>query len=182
MTGPQVYNAACLACHGAGIGGAPKTGDAAAWAPRIAQGQDILTEHVINGYQGEAGYMPPKGGRVDLSDEEILAAMTYMLEESQLGPVARRPARAKAQGLGQLFATDRFPRRHVGNGSRYAQAIVAGACGQLQPVHRGTEHAPSAAPQPAVQSQLTAIELPVRAAGPLHLARPRAGDTLAHLR
>lgn len=82
MTGPQVYNAACLACHGAGIGGAPKTGDAGAWAPRIAQGMDLLTEHVINGYQGNAGYMPPKGGRVDLTDEEILAAMTYMLEES----------------------------------------------------------------------------------------------------
>jgi cytochrome c5 len=82
MTGPQVYNAACLACHGAGIGGAPKTGDVGAWAPRIAQGEDTLTEHVINGYQGEAGYMPPKGGRVDLSDDEILAAMYYMLEES----------------------------------------------------------------------------------------------------
>jgi len=82
MTGPQVYNAACLACHGAGIGGAPKTGDIDAWAPRIAQGEDTLTEHVINGYQGQAGYMPAKGGRVDLSDDEILAAMYYMLEES----------------------------------------------------------------------------------------------------
>jgi len=82
MTGPQVYNAACLACHGAGIGGAPKTGDVGAWAPRIAQGEDTLTDHVINGYQGEAGYMPAKGGRVDLSDDEILAAMYYMLEES----------------------------------------------------------------------------------------------------
>ncbi len=82
MSGPQVYNAACLACHGAGIGGAPKTGDVALWAPRIGQGMETLQQHVINGYQGEAGYMPPKGGRVDLSDEEILAAMTYMLDES----------------------------------------------------------------------------------------------------
>jgi len=82
MTGPQVYNAACLACHGAGIGGAPKTGEVALWTARIAQGQETLREHVISGYQGEAGYMPPKGGRVDLSDEEILAAMNYMLEES----------------------------------------------------------------------------------------------------
>ena len=82
MSGPQVYNAACVACHGAGIGGAPKVGDAPAWTDRIAQGQEILTDHVINGYTGSAGYMPPKGGRVDLSDEEILAAMSYMLEES----------------------------------------------------------------------------------------------------
>ena len=83
MSGPQVYNAACVACHGAGIGGAPKLGDAAAWSGRLAQGMDVLTDHVINGYTGDAGYMPPKGGRVDLSDEEIIAAMNYLLDESR---------------------------------------------------------------------------------------------------
>ncbi len=82
LSGQQVYNVACFACHGSGIGGAPKIGDNAAWATRIAQGQAILNERAIAGYQGEAGYMPPKGGRVDLSDEEVLAAMAYMLEES----------------------------------------------------------------------------------------------------
>jgi len=82
MSGPQVYNQACLACHGAGVGGAPVVGDAAAWTSRIAQGTDVLSMHVIEGYTGSAGYMPPKGGRMDLSDEEILAAMTYMVEES----------------------------------------------------------------------------------------------------
>jgi cytochrome c5 len=82
LSGPQVYNSACLACHGAGIGGAPKIGDPDAWAPRLAQGPSVLADHVINGYQGEAGYMPPKGGRIDLSDEEILAALDYMVEES----------------------------------------------------------------------------------------------------
>ncbi len=82
LSGPQVYNVACFACHGNGIGGAPKIGDNAAWVARIAQGQDILKERAIVGYQGEAGYMPPKGGRVDLSDEEVLAAMAYMIEES----------------------------------------------------------------------------------------------------
>lgn len=82
LSGPQVYNSACLACHGAGIGGAPKTGDKAAWATRLAQDSTVITDHVINGYQGSAGYMPPKGGRVDLSDEEILAAMKYMLDQA----------------------------------------------------------------------------------------------------
>lgn len=82
LSGPQVYNQACLACHGAGVGGAPVVGDSAAWTSRIAQGNDVLSKHVIEGYTGSAGYMPPKGGRADLSDEEILAAMTYMLEES----------------------------------------------------------------------------------------------------
>ena len=81
LSGPQVYNSACLACHGAGIGGAPATGNKAQWSPRIAQGATVLQDHVINGYQGNDGYMPPKGGRVDLSDEEILAAMNYMIDQ-----------------------------------------------------------------------------------------------------
>jgi len=81
LSGPQVYNQACVACHGAGIAGAPKTGDAAVWGPRIARGNATLHDHVINGYQGTVGYMPPKGGRVDLSDDEIFSAMDYMLEQ-----------------------------------------------------------------------------------------------------
>jgi len=83
MSGPQVYNSACLACHGAGIGGAPVPGDAEAWAARIAQGMDVLKDHAINGFQGSAGYMPAKGGRVDLSDEEVASAVEYMVSESQ---------------------------------------------------------------------------------------------------
>lgn len=83
LSGPQVYNQACLACHGAGIGGAPVLGDVDAWAPRIAQGMDTLNEHAIYGYQGEVGYMPAKGGRADLSDEEVAAAVEYMVAESQ---------------------------------------------------------------------------------------------------
>ena len=83
MTGPQVYNSACLACHGAGVGGAPIVGDVDIWTARIAQGNDMLYDHAINGYQGELGYMPPKGGRLDLSDEEVQAAVDYMVAESQ---------------------------------------------------------------------------------------------------
>jgi cytochrome c5 len=83
MSGPQVYNAACLACHGAGIGGAPILGDVAAWEPRIAQGTDVLRDHTINGYTGAVGFMPAKGGRVDLSDQEILDALDYMVGEAK---------------------------------------------------------------------------------------------------
>jgi cytochrome c5 len=81
MTGPQVYNEACIACHGTGIGGAPAFGNAEAWGPRIEQGIDTLVQHAINGYQGQTGYMPPKGGRLDLSDEEVAAAVEYMAEQ-----------------------------------------------------------------------------------------------------
>ena len=83
MSGPQVYNAACVACHGAGIGGAPILGDAALWTDRIAQGRDTVVRHAIEGYTGSAGYMPAKGGRMDLSDAEVEAAVDYMIAESQ---------------------------------------------------------------------------------------------------
>ena len=81
LSGPQVYNAACLNCHGAGIGGAPVLGDATAWGPRIEQGVDVLKDHAIKGYTGAIGFMPAKGGRTDLSDEEVAAAVDYMVGE-----------------------------------------------------------------------------------------------------
>ena len=83
LSGPQVYNSACLACHSAGVGGAPVVGSVEAWAPRIAQGIETLAKHAIEGYTGSAGYMPAKGGRMDLSDEEVAAAVEYMAAESQ---------------------------------------------------------------------------------------------------
>lgn len=84
MTGPQVYNSACIACHGTGVGGAPIVGDTGSWAPRIAQGADTLHDHAINGFDGEAVTpMLAKGGRMDLSDQEIMDAVDYMISESQ---------------------------------------------------------------------------------------------------
>ncbi|MDX1515456.1 MAG: c-type cytochrome [Woeseiaceae bacterium] len=82
-TGPQVYNEACNACHGNGVGGAPIVGDVGAWAPRIAKGIDVLYGNAINGFQGEAGVMIAKGGRMDLSDEEVEDAVDYMVAESR---------------------------------------------------------------------------------------------------
>ncbi len=83
LSGPQVFNKACNACHGTGIGGAPKFGDKAAWAPRIAQGVDTLHKHALQGFQGQTGVMPPKGGMVNLSDAEITAAVDYMVSQSK---------------------------------------------------------------------------------------------------
>ena len=77
--GEAVYNVACLACHGAGVAGAPKVGDAGAWEPRLAQGMEVLIEHAINGFQGDAGVMPARGGNASLSDEEVAAAVEFMV-------------------------------------------------------------------------------------------------------
>lgn len=82
LSGPQVYNEACLMCHGSGIGGAPMLSDAAAWEARIAQGTDVLYQHAIEGFTGNAGFMPAKGARMDLSDDEVRAAVDYMVSEA----------------------------------------------------------------------------------------------------
>ena len=79
LGGEEVFNQACVACHGAGIAGAPKLGDKAAWTPRLAQGEDTLHKHALEGYQGKAGFMPPKGGRTDLSDQSVKNAVDYMV-------------------------------------------------------------------------------------------------------
>ena len=77
-TGKKAYDTACFACHGAGIAGAPKLGDKAAWSARIGQGSSVLYEHAIKGFQGKAGVMPPKGGSA-LPDADIKAAVDYMV-------------------------------------------------------------------------------------------------------
>lgn len=78
--GEAVFSAKCAMCHGEGIAGAPKSGDSSAWQDRISQGESVLVEHAINGFQGKAGFMPAKGGCTDCSDSEIKAAVVYMLD------------------------------------------------------------------------------------------------------
>jgi cytochrome c5 len=73
--GAKVYAAGCNACHAAGVAGAPKFGDKAAWAPRASQGAAALTASVIKG----KGAMPPKGGQAGASDAELRAAVEHML-------------------------------------------------------------------------------------------------------
>src|SRR5690606_5606947 len=60
IDGEAVYRTACTVCHGAGIAGAPRTGDASAWEARLEQGMETLVKHAIEGFQGDAGVMPPR--------------------------------------------------------------------------------------------------------------------------
>ena len=76
--GEKVYTANCLSCHGAGVLGAPKFGDKAMWGPRIAQGIDTLHTHAIDGIR----MMPPKGGNATLKDEDVKAAVDYMVSKA----------------------------------------------------------------------------------------------------
>ncbi|KAA6231871.1 cytochrome c5 family protein [Chlorobium phaeovibrioides] len=76
--GKAVYDMSCGACHDAGMMGAPKPGDKAAWADRVAQGLDVMTQKSIDGFTGAAGMMPAKGGNMDLTDEEVGGAVAWM--------------------------------------------------------------------------------------------------------
>lgn len=78
-SGEEVYNTACVACHGTGVAGAPKTGDKGIWAPRIAQGANTLYEHAIKGFKA----MPAKGGATTLSDDEVKAAVDFQVAKSK---------------------------------------------------------------------------------------------------
>ena len=73
--GKKVYDTGCVACHGAGIAGAPKFGDKAAWAPRIKTGMDALYNAALKG----KGAMPPKGGNTALPDADVKAAVDFMV-------------------------------------------------------------------------------------------------------
>lgn len=78
-SGSEVYDAVCLACHTTGAAGAPVIGDAGAWAPRVDQGMETLISHAINGINA----MPAKGGCASCPDEEIAAAVEYIVAESK---------------------------------------------------------------------------------------------------
>ncbi len=78
-TGQAVYEKNCASCHESGIAEAPKLGDKTAWAPRISGGIDQMVQVAIDG----KGAMPPKGGHPDLSNDEVHAAVNYMVEQSR---------------------------------------------------------------------------------------------------
>lgn len=80
--GKKVYSNVCAMCHAAGVAGAPKPGDKADWGPRIAQGNDVLYKHAIEGFTGQKGMMPARGGSTTLSDDEVKAAVDYMVAQS----------------------------------------------------------------------------------------------------
>ena len=86
QTGEAVYGAACSACHATGVAGAPRTGDAAAWAPRIKQGFDALVKRAIEGFKA----MPPKGGNPNLDAVEVARAVVFMTNQS--GAKFKEPA------------------------------------------------------------------------------------------
>lgn len=81
--GNSIYSQSCSICHGSGLAGAPTLGDKLAWAPRIKQGIELLNKHALEGFSGETGVMPAKGGNPSLTEQEVSTAILYMIENSQ---------------------------------------------------------------------------------------------------
>ena len=78
-SGKELFEQTCSACHGAGIAGAPKAGDKAAWASHIAKGLPTLYDHALHGFTGTTGTMPAKGGRTDVPDAMVEQGVNYMV-------------------------------------------------------------------------------------------------------
>lgn len=114
-SGQEVYTAACSACHAAGLMNAPKTGNAGAWKPRIAQGQKTLVSHAINGIR----QMPARGGNPSLTDLEVERAVVYMANQS--GGNLKEPA----TGAKPAAVAAAAPARE-----RTGKQIVKSACGK----------------------------------------------------
>jgi cytochrome c5 len=93
--GKKIYGDHCAVCHGTGAAGAPKLGDVSAWTPRAKQGMDVLFQHAINGFNS----MPPKGTCMSCSDDQIKAAVQYLVDQSKPG----------AAGSGAAAATSSAP-------------------------------------------------------------------------
>ena len=92
QSGEQIVKTVCATCHQAGVAGAPKIGDKAAWGPRIKQGQAALVQSALKG----KGAMPPKGGNASLSDDDVARAVAFMA--NQAGASFKEPAtKAPAQ-------------------------------------------------------------------------------------
>lgn len=82
--GKTIYDNLCHSCHTAGVAGAPKLGDKASWGPRIAEGIDTLIKHATDGYKGPDGnMMPAKGGNPSLTDEQVKAAVHWIVDQAK---------------------------------------------------------------------------------------------------
>ncbi len=83
QAGKTIYETACIVCHKTGMGGTPRLGDKTVWAPRIAQGMDVLISKSIKGFQGKTGLMPAKGGNLEFTDAQIGNSVAYIVEHSK---------------------------------------------------------------------------------------------------
>jgi cytochrome c5 len=138
-TGEQVFQAVCTACHTAGVAGAPKVGDNAAWGPRMKEGFDAMLNIALHG----KGAMPPKGGNPALSDYEVARAVVYMANKS--GGSFKEPA-APTEGGDQKQAAAAAPAAPASAAAPAAPAAQPAAPAPKAAAPAAAPAAPAAAP------------------------------------
>jgi cytochrome c5 len=123
LSGDAIYQQNCLACHGAGVMGAPAFGDKTAWAPRIAQGYETLVKHAIEGIR----MMPARGGNAALSDDEVASAVVYMANEAGAkfdDPFANNAASAEEEAPAPEAAAAEAPVKKADSNNMSAAAVA----------------------------------------------------------
>lgn len=165
LTGEAVYSSTCLACHGSGAAGAPKTGDAAGWAPRLAQGYDTVMKHAIEGIRA----MPAKGGNPDLDNYEVARAVVFMANQS--GAKYEEPAAPAAPAAA---AADAAPTPAAAEAALEADAARAAAAPGAAPAVPAT--APVAAAAPAIDGKKVYDASCVACHGAGIAGAPKVGD------
>lgn len=164
LSGQQVYDKVCAACHATGVTGAPKVGAKEQWEPRLAQGLDTLVTHAVTGLRA----MPAKGGNPSLTEANLKDAIIYMLNETGLktgatpapdaasAPAPTAPAAAVASAPAQPEAAPIPPAP--------LHAVPAGVSATA-PITASVPPAPLVAPQPAAEAP-TAAPVPAKPAAP----------------
>lgn len=147
-TGDAVYQQVCAACHSTGVAGAPATGNADQWAPRIATGYDSLLASTIHG----KGAMPPKGGATKISDFEIERAMVYLV--NQAGANFPEPATPEGEGEATEATNQAAAPAAPATAAAAAPAQAAPAAAPVAPVSQAAPAAPAPAAAPAAPVQV----------------------------
>lgn len=150
-----IYESACAGCHGSGVLGAPKFGDAAGWGPRAKAGIDALVKSAT---AGTAKGMPPKGGRADLNAAQLRSVIEYMMSGGKAVPKATEVAAAKPAAArpaaSAAAATKPTP-------------VAAAPAPAAKPAETAPVAAPAAAPAPATAAAPSAATVAAaRAAAP----------------
>ena len=145
-TAKEIYDATCVACHGSGVLNAPKFGDKAGWADRIAKGNDTLLKNAINGLNA----MPPRGGNAGLSDEDVKRTLDYMLASVSDAPAETAEVKA-APATETPRAEEAAPAAEAPKAEEAAPAAEA---------PKAEEAAPAAAEAPKAEEAAPAAEAP----------------------
>jgi c(7)-type cytochrome triheme protein len=151
--GKRTYDGACAVCHAAGVAGAPKLGDAAAWAPRLKAGIDGLMASALKG----KGAMPPKGGRADLADAAVQAAVKYMADAAAPSAAAAAGARPAAPAAAAAPAPASAPAAGVATANTFNRLLRAPGRRNLAPPEDGI-HDPDNDATHTLQPPLVAFE------------------------